>query len=91
MKGKCAKAWAPSTIVLMPRARAIAQIAFIGKIWPVRFVMWQKWMIFVRGVMACSNRCARSAMLGGGTGNAISFSLTASRRTRCRHVLSIRP
>src|SRR5438034_7140884 len=32
---------APSTIVSMPRSRAICMIFRIGKIWPVRLVMWQ--------------------------------------------------
>src|ERR1035441_8683512 len=52
----------------MLRAGAIWQIRRTGKIWPVRLVMWQTRINFVRGVTACSKRRKRSSMDGGGTG-----------------------
>ena len=36
----------------MPRARAMRAMSRTGNSWPVRFVMWQIWMIFVFGVIA---------------------------------------
>ncbi len=90
MKGKWAKAWAPSTIVSIPRSRAIRQIRFTGKTWPVRFVMWHTRMTFVRGVTASSNRSARTSRLGGGKGKEIVFSTMPSRRSRWRQVVSMR-
>ena len=62
-----------------------------GKSCPVRFVMWQKWMTFVLGVIARSNRSFSSATFVVGTGNEIFVSVILSRRTRCSHVSSMRP
>ena len=54
--------------------------------------MWQKWMMRVRGVMACSILAASSACPpGAGTGKEIFVSLMPSRRTRWSHVVSMRP
>ena len=40
--------------------------------------MWQSMMTFVRGVMACSKRSARSSRLGGGAGNFLPISTEAA-------------
>ena len=77
-------------MVLMPRARAMRQISRVGKIWPVRLVIWQSRITFVRGVTAFSNMSARYCWLGGGTGKWIFVSVIPSRRTRCSHVVSMR-
>ena len=74
----------------MPRARAIWQILFTGKIWPVRLVMWQMWITLVCGVMFSSIRFARKSRLGGGTGKVICFSSMPSRRSRCFQVVIMR-
>ncbi len=63
LNGKCANACAPSTIVWMPRARAIRAMSRTGNSCPVRLVMWQMWMTFVFGVIACVD-AARSARRG---------------------------
>ena len=47
-------------------------------------------MTFVRGVIAASNRSARSSRLGGGKGKEIVFSTIPSRRSRWRQVVSMR-
>ena len=39
VNGKCAKLWPPSTMVVMPRRRASAQMRCTGKICPVVYVM----------------------------------------------------
>jgi hypothetical protein len=90
VNGKCAKAWAPSTITSIPRSRPSRQISLTGKIWPVRFVMWQTWITRVFGVIAALNRSTRSVMLGGGTGKEKVFRTIPSRLSRCRQVVSIR-
>jgi hypothetical protein len=52
LEREVAKACAPSTIVWMPRARAIRAMSRTGNSCPVRLVMWQMWMIFVFGGIA---------------------------------------
>ena len=67
------------------------QMSRTGKSWPVRFVMWQMWMTFVRGVIAASIRFVRSLRSVVGTGNEIFVTLIPSRRARWSHVSSMRP
>ena len=91
MNGKCANACAPSTIVWMPRARAIRAMSRTGNSCPVRLVMWQMWITFVFGVIARVMRSVSSDRLVVGTGNAIFVTTILSRRTRWSQVSSIRP
>ena len=75
----------------IPRERASWQIAFTGKICPDRFVMWQKWITRVFGVMALANMSTRKSIDGGGSGNETFLRTIPSRRTRCSQVVSMRP
>ena len=75
----------------MPRARAIRQIARTGKICPVRFVMWQKWITFVRGVIGGSNAARGRRGDGRRNGERDLRQHDPVARTRCSQVSSMRP
>ena len=48
-------------------------------------------MTFVRGVIACAELLDEYSSLGGGTLNEIVLTTMPSRRSRCSHVVIMRP
>ena len=67
----------------------IVRLLLVGPYWGHEEEDWSNPLI-VRGVIASSNRSARTSRLGGGKGKEIVLSTIPSRRSRWRQVVSIR-